>query len=449
MRSLRVRFALVAATTALVCAGALGAAVQGMFERHVEREALAQLDADLRFLARGVVAANGAGTLRVDPLPDPRFQEPFSGLYWQVQSDRLGIVLGSPSLAGAEIALPIDALQPNELHRHIVRGPEGGKMIVLERRLADAAGYAGAARVAVAIDRKVLDAANRAFVRELVPALLAIAAGLLAAFTVQGAVALHPIAKARAALADIRLGRRETLAGAVPSELAGLAADFDALVATQRRQVAEARERAGDLAHGLRTPLALLNARARDLRARGQDQAAEEIEAVTAGMEIRLGRELARAQIRGPREAMQSIDLRHLAERLSRALARTPRGEDLAWRLEMPDGLRVHADPGDLHELLGALLENAAKWAAGQVRIVAAQDGARAVIEIEDDGPGIPPQHRRAALTRGVRLDPTRSGTGLGLAIASDIVAAYRGELGLEDSVLGGLRVRVTLPAAA
>jgi hypothetical protein len=214
-----------------------------MFERHIEREALAELDADLRFLARGVIASNG-GMLSVEPLPDPRFLEPFSGLYWQVQSDRLGVVLRSPSLAGAQIALPEDILQPNELHRHVVLGPEGGKMIVLERRLAETSGYAGAARVAVAIDRKVLEAANQAFVRDLLPALLAITAGLLAAFAVQGAVALHPIAKARAALDEIRTGRRGSLAGAVPSELSGLASDFDALLAAQRRQVAEARSRA-------------------------------------------------------------------------------------------------------------------------------------------------------------------------------------------------------------
>jgi signal transduction histidine kinase len=419
-----------------------------MFERHIEREALAELDADLRFLARGVIASNG-GMLSVEPLPDPRFLEPFSGLYWQVQSDRLGVVLRSPSLAGAQIALPEDILQPNELHRHVVLGPEGGKMIVLERRLAETSGYAGAARVAVAIDRKVLEAANQAFVRDLLPALLAITAGLLAAFAVQGAVALHPIAKARAALDEIRTGRRGSLAGAVPSELSGLASDFDALLAAQRRQVAEARARAGDLAHGLRTPLAVLNARARDLRARGQDQTAAEIEAVTAGMEVRLGRELARVQIRGPRDGMRGVDLRPVAERLARALARTRRGEELTWHVEAPDGLCVHLDEGDLNELLGALLENAAKWATRQVRVLATRDGSTIVLDIEDDGPGIPPQHRRAALTRGVRLDPTRSGTGLGLAIASDLVAAYRGELSLEDGRLGGLRVRVTLPAAS
>ena len=448
MRSLRLRFAAVALTTALVCGGSVGAAVQGMCERHIEREALAELDADLRFLARGVIASNG-GMLSVEPLPDPRFLEPFSGLYWQVQSDRLGAVLRSPSLAGAQIALPEDILQPNELHRHVVLGPEGGKMIVLERRLAETSGYAGAARVAVAIDRKVLEAANQAFVRDLLPALLAITAGLLAAFAVQGAVALHPIAKARAALDEIRTGRRGSLAGAVPSELSGLASDFDALLAAQRRQVAEARARAGDLAHGLRTPLAVLNARARDLRARGQDQTAAEIEAVTAGMEVRLGRELARVQIRGPRDGMRGVDLRPVAERLARALARTRRGEELTWHVEAPDGLCVHLDEGDLNELLGALLENAAKWATRQVRVLATRDGSTIVLDIEDDGPGIPPQHRRAALTRGVRLDPTRSGTGLGLAIASDLVAAYRGELSLEDGRLGGLRVRVTLPAAS
>jgi hypothetical protein len=101
-RSLRARFAVVALLTAVIVAGAVGAAVQGLFERHVEREMLAELDSDLRFLARSLVVEDGAPTLRIQPLPDPRFQEPLSGLYWQVRSDVTGALLRSPSLGGWE-----------------------------------------------------------------------------------------------------------------------------------------------------------------------------------------------------------------------------------------------------------------------------------------------------------------------------------------------------------
>jgi signal transduction histidine kinase len=445
-RSLRARFAIVGLLTALIVAGAVGASVQGLFERHVEREVLEELDADLRFLARSIVLVNGTATLRVDPLPDPRFQEPMSGLYWQVRSDATGDVARSPSLAGWEFPLQPDDLPPGEHHRHIIQGPEGTKMIVLERRIDDVAGTAARFRIAVAVDRKLLEAANRAFVLDLIPALAGITAGLLAAFALQGAIALWPIERARRALRELRMGRRERLGGALPSELQGLATDFDGLLHAQRQSIQRARERAADLAHGLRTPLALLGAHARDLRDRGQPEAAAAIEEVTAGIDARITRELARAHIRGPSPQGRPVAIAPAVARVANALARMSANDALTWRQEIAPGMTAAVDEGDFMELLGPLLENAAKWARSDVRITAWTEGRSVVLAVEDDGPGIPAHDRRAALARGGRLDPERSGTGLGLAIAGDVVRAYGGELHLEDAASGGLRVRIVLP---
>lgn len=445
-RSLRARFALVALATAMLAAVAVGAAVQGLFERHAEREMLAELDADLRFLARSLALEDGAATLRVQPLPDPRFQEPLSGLYWQVRNDATGAILRSPSLAGSAFPLEPDELRPGELHRHIAQGPEGTKMIVLERRIEDAVGISASYRVAVAVDRKLLEAANRAFVLDLLPALGGIAAALLAAFALQGAIALWPIERARRALRDLREGRRDRLGRALPSELQGLAADFDALLEAQRQSTRLARDRAADLAHGLRTPLALLGARARELRDRGEAEAAAAIEEVTSGIDARITRELARAQIRGPGPRSGPVPLAPAVARIAGALARMATGRALTWRQDIPAELPAPMDEGDLMELLGALLENAAKWARSDVLVAARAEAASVVVLIEDDGPGIPLQQRSAVLARGVGLDPGRSGTGLGLAIAHDIVRAYGGDLRLEEGASGGLRVRVVLP---
>jgi signal transduction histidine kinase len=273
-----------------------------------------------------------------------------------------------------------------------------------------------------------------------------IAAGLLAAFALQGAIALWPIERARRALRDLREGRRDRLGRALPSELQGLAADFDALLEAQRQSALLARDRAADLAHGLRTPLALLGARARELRDRGEAEAAAAIEEVTSGIDARITRELARAQIRGPGPRSGPVALAPAVGRIAGALARMASGGASTWRQEVPSELLAPVDEGDLLELLGALLENAAKWARSDVLVSAWTEDASVVLMIEDDGPGIPLQHRRAALTRGVRLDPQRSGTGLGLAIADDIVRAYGGDLRLEEAASGGLRVRVVLP---
>ena len=444
--SVRVRFAIVGMATVLIVIWAIGMAVQGMFERHNEREVLAELDADLRFLARSLVVDNGVATLRVQPLADPRFQEPLSGLYWQVRNDRTGAILRSPSLAGASFPLENDRLTLGERHRHIVFGPEGTKLIVLERRIEDPSETTASYRVAVAVDRKLLEAANRSFLLDLLPMLGLIGAGLLVAFALQGGIALGPIGRAGRALHELAEGKRERIGGTLPSELEALATRFDALLDEQRRGARLARERTADLAHGLRTALALLNARIRELRDRGDGEMAQALEAISSSIEQRMARELARAFIEGPKTHAAPLALRPVIERVVRAFARTSSGETLTWHQDIPAEAMAEIEEGDFVELLGVLLDNATKWAAGRIGISLHLAQGMVRLSVEDDGPGIPPQDRRAALTRGVQLNSDKSGTGIGLAVARDIALAYGGEVDLTDSALGGLCVEVSLP---
>jgi signal transduction histidine kinase len=443
--SVRTRFAIVGVATVLIVVGAIGMAVQGLFERHNEREVLAELDADLRFLARSLVVDNGVATLRVQPLADPRFQEPLSGLYWQVRNDRTGAIIHSPSLAGASFPLENDRLSLGERHRHIVVGPEGTKMIVLERRIEDPGAQAASYRVAVAVDRKLLEAANHAFLRDLLPLLGLIGGGMLFAFTLQGGIALGPIAHARRALQELADGKRERIAGALPAELQELAIRFDTLLDEQRRSAKLARERTADLAHGLRTALALLNARIRELRDRGDVEMAAALEAIANSIDKRMARELARAFIEGPQAHLAPMALSPVINRVTRAFARTIRGEALAWGSEITHELKAEIEEGDFVELLGVLLDNATKWAASRIEISLRLDQGMILLMVEDDGLGIALQDRRAALSRGVQLNSAKSGTGLGLAIAGDITAAYGGDIRLEESALGGLCVQIRL----
>jgi signal transduction histidine kinase len=425
--SVRARFAIVGIATVLIVIGAIGMAVQGMFERHNEREVLAELDADLRFLARSLVVDNGVATLSVQPLADPRFQEPLSGLYWQVRNDRTGAILQAPSLAGASFPLVDDRLTLGGRHRHIVFGPEGTKLIVLERRIEDPSEPAASYRVAVAVDRKLLEAANRAFLLDLLPLLGLIGAGMLLAFTLQGSLALGPIARARRALQELAEGKRERIGGALPSELQALATRFDALLDEQR--------------HGAR-----LNARIRELRDRGDGETAQALETISTSIEQRMARELARAYIEGPKTHGPPLALRPVIERVARAFARTSRGETLTWQQDIPQEVTAEIEEGDFVELLGVLLDNATKWASGRIRIDLHLVQGVIQLSVEDDGPGILPQDRRAALTRSVQLNSDKSGTGIGLAVARDIALAYGGEVDLTDSALGGLCVEVRLP---
>jgi signal transduction histidine kinase len=259
---------------------------------------------------------------------------------------------------------------------------------------------------------------------------------------------LAPLREARTALAEVRAGRRDGLSGALPRELDGLAREFDALLDGQRRAARIVRERAADLAHGLKTPLAVIQAKARDFDDMGRSDIGAELRDIAASMDQRLSRDLARAHIRGALAQPGGAGLAQIVARIARALARARPEPAIDWSIDIPADLTVAMDDGDLTELIGALFDNAAKWATGMVGICALPGAPAVTLLIDDDGPGLAPQHRRAALSRGALLDPERSGTGLGLAIAADVVAAYGGEIVLEDSPLGGLRVRLTLPAA-
>jgi signal transduction histidine kinase len=135
-------------------------------------------------------------------------------------------------------------------------------------------------------------------------------------------------------------------------------------------------------------------------------------------------------------------------EDLRFSLKRLYSDRDLAFEVAGIAGLVFRGDPQDLEEMLGNLMDNACKWARSRVRVTAARDGERLLLTVEDDGPGIPPPARDAALARGGRLDEAVAGSGLGLAIVRDLLELYRGGLRMEASPLGGLKVVLDLPAA-
>jgi signal transduction histidine kinase len=444
--SLRFRFAAAGLVPVLLFVAFLGFFLQGVHERHAEHAAIEEMQADLRFLTRALRMENGAMALQVDPLPDPRFQEPLSGLYWQVHDDRNGRIERSPSLATFALALPADEFGFGELHRHIVEGPEGSKLIVLERRIPGGNGEKSAFRFAVAIDRKVIAQSYGAFLRELLPVLSLLALGLLLMMTAQAAFALQPLRQVRKALQEVRAGRRDRIGSTAPVELAGLATDFDLLLQEREADLKKARERAADLAHGLKTPLTVLTAKTRDLRQQGDTALADVLDSAISDLDSRLSRELARAQIQGPSRRRQPVSLAPIAQSIADALSRTVSGEKLNWWVDMDAALSIAMERADALELLGALAENAAKWAKAAVRISASGDESCWTIIVDDDGPGISPQNRRVALSRGQGLDPDRSGSGLGLAIVQDIATAYGARVLLDDSPLGGLRVQLSKP---
>jgi signal transduction histidine kinase len=238
-------------------------------------------------------------------------------------------------------------------------------------------------------------------------------------------------------------GERRRVDAAAPAEVQPLTTEINRLLEAQERALARARARAADLAHGLKTPLQVLSADIRALRAQGNSELADEIERSTETIRRHVERELARARV-APQTGNASVEVATVARRVIEVVQRTPRAGDIRFDIDAPAGLTAPIDEGDLTEVLGNLIENAARFATKRVvvRAHAADEGT--AIAVIDDGPGIPEADREAALHRGVSLGTTR-GTGLGLAIVSDIVESYNGRLTLGDAG-PGLTVTVLLP---
>lgn len=444
--SLRLRLFLAGAISILIALALSAIGLPLLFERHVERRVVSELGTYLDQIVAGL-DRNADGTLVLAKAPaDPRFSQPFSGLYWQVEGDNA--VLRSRSLWDTKLELPVDALADGSVHQHRVAGPNATELLAVERSVTLPVRLGGGTvRIAVALDGADIAAATRAFAVDLMPYLAVIALFLMAAAFAQVTVGLWPLATVRQRLAAIRKGAAHRLGQAFPDEVQPLAAEVDALLDAREAQIARARARAGDLAHGLKTPLQVLAGDVERLRGKGEEAVAIEIEQVATTMRRHVDRELARARsAAGPADARSNIA--GVVERVVAVVARTPDGAQRSWSTDIPAELNARIDSDDLAEAVGNLVENAARYARRAVTISGRHDRDRIFLTVADDGPGIPEGRLADALARGGRLDQLDSGTGLGLAIVSDIAEAWSGHLDLQSSATG-LMAELSLPAAA
>ena len=446
--SLRLRLFAAGAVSILLALGLAALCLTALFERHVER----RMARDLAVTVDRVVAGldrGGDGKLTVsDPPDDPRFDKPLGGLYWQVSSEPTGVVDRSRSLWDAELALPEDQLAERASHTHRIRGPGGGELLAVERRVTLSPRLGGGAvRVAVAQDLSDLTSATSDFAGDLLPFLGLIALLLVAASAAQVAVGLAPLKAVRTRLAAIRAGTAERLGTAFPDEVRPFAAEVDALLDQRDQQVTAARARAGDLAHGFKTPLQVLAGGVERLRAKGDTAIAADLAAIGEAMRRHVEHELARVRQTTSTKAARTL-VAPVADQVIEVVRRTPRGRHLRWANDVPADLAARILPEDLAEILGNLLENAARHAAEDIVVRAAPEAGLVVLTVVDDGPGIPEERVAEALKRGGRLDQSGPGTGLGLAIATDLAEAWGGGLALGPTAPGAMTAVVRLPRA-
>ncbi len=338
---------------------------------------------------------------------------------------------------------------PAEGDRHYAaRGPRGQELLVLARRIEPAEGPWPVLVLRVAADRAQLAEPIGRFNAMLAVALGVLAFGLVLAVLMQVWVGLRPLVGLRSALAAVREGRAQRVEGEFPSEIQPLVEDFNRVLRSNAEVVERARTQAGNLAHALKTPLAVIANAAEAGDPRLPVLVAEQVAAARRQVDYHLAQARAAAAVR--RTGMRSPVLPLLLG-LVRVMHRVHAQRGVTFELEaVPESLAFRGEEQDFQEMLGNVLDNAGKWARRRVRVRAEPLGAdRLRLVVDDDGPGLEEGKAEAVFQRGRRADEHAPGTGLGLSIVRDLAGLYGGEARFEDgSDLGGARLVLILPRA-
>jgi signal transduction histidine kinase len=290
------------------------------------------------------------------------------------------------------------------------------------------------------------------FLTRLTIALALTGLGLAAVTWFQVRFGLLPLRSIEQGLAAVRSGKATKLEGGLPAEIEPLQVELNALILSNQDIVDRARTQVGNLAHALKTPLAVITNEAREDKSALGSKVAEQ----AALMRDQVQHYLDRARVAARVGVIgRSTVIAPVIEPIVRALERIHQDRGVAITVQCPEQIRFQGERQDLEEMLGNLLDNACKWAKKKVFLtVSAGDanpkgpGSRHVIvSVDDDGPGLDPEERSRIGKRGLRLDETKPGSGLGLSIVSDLVQSYRGSIDLAQSAHGGLSVRLELPA--
>jgi len=418
-------------------------------DRVLSRSIVENVDDQLVRVLNSMIAASEigpTGEVRFTRAPaDQRFIEPYSGLYFQIS----GIGTDTfPSRSLWDRRLRVNDSH-NDVKPHIYDSDEfstpGHKETLrIAERDATLPGSKIRWRYQVAQSRETIDEQIHRLRSTLFWSFLALGIGLIALAALQTFYGLWPLRRVRQDVAAIRSGAGTRIGEDFPTEIRPLTEEINQLLAHSEEQAEEARRHAGNLAHALKTPLTVItNAATAD----SPDLDATVIRE-SAVMRRQIDHHLARARAIGRRASVQArARVWDSVEAVQRALDRLYEGVtvDIAGNHDA----QVRVERQDLDEMVGNLVENAAKYGGGRVFVTVEPKGKMVDIEVEDDGPGIPEADRGQLFARGARLDTTgKPGTGLGLAIVRDVAEIYGGSIHLEESEdLGGLLARLTLPA--
>lgn len=434
-----------------------GYLIYSLYRNDVQTSFDMQLKKLLTVLMLDSMNTSGDEPVRPNNQYEPLFEVTHSGWYWQIQpiDGAPGRRLVSPSLASEALPSPYEKKFPTDdtgTRWSNVPGPGGETIRTLE--VIGSPGHDAAKTkysIIVAGPLDWLETTVAKFRNRLTIALALVGAGLLGVTLVQIRFGLLPLKRIEKGLALIRSGDASKLAGRLPAEIEPLQTELNALIQANTDVVERARTQVGNLAHALKTPLAVITNEAREDKSPFAAKVSEQAQL----MRDQISHYLDRARMAATAGTLGRVTpVEATIEPLVRALERINRDKGTSITVSIPAGAKFQGEKQDLEEMLGNLLDNACKWSRAKVHLTVAIDDERASggrkslrILVEDDGPGVSPQQRARIGKRGIRLDETKPGSGLGLSIVSDLAASYRGSMRLDASPHGGLLVELLLPA--
>lgn len=404
------------------------------------------------------VEASEDGTLRLSrELPEPRYQRALSGRYWLIgtveEGERIAPLVSSRSLYGASIPITSEVVtrlaeQGQEPVRFTAAGPDvdANETLRVVARQVVLPDMTAPVIVLSAADSAPVVRSVRNFILTAALLLLGLILGMIFAVYAQVRLGLRPLFDLGHRIADVREGRAASVEGDYPSEIAPLATELNSLISHNKKIVERAQTHVGNLAHALKTPIAVLRNEAATTETTPSKIVTRQTDTMAAQVDHHLRR--ARAAARGQAIGVRA-DMDPVIDGLVRTLPRIYRDKDLIIEKVGAEGLIFRGHPRDLEDMVGNLMDNAAKWTTSRIDVeIRIIEDRFCHVYISDDGPGLTQAEIKTALKRGARLDEATPGSGLGLSIVKDLADAYNGSLSFSRAEIGGLKAELRLPIA-
>ena len=447
MRSVSQRLLISVTVLLLLFFGVMAEVLDARFRVVAENSLRELLDAQLRALVASAEPDDEGHIVPRLPDAESRLATPGSGLYAAVSENGGTTFWRSPSATGSlqEFGPP---QEPGAREFRYLTDSRGARLAAESRGISwEENGQPRELTFTVAADLQPMSNQISEFRRGLVKGFSVLAVSLLAALALLLRWALAPLRRLAWQIQSMERGERDSLDERWPSELDGVVANLNTLLTSERTRIERYRDTLGNLAHSLKTPLAVLRA-SFGAGAPGAAQVNEQVDRMTAIVEHQLRRAVTSG---GASVGRRAVDVLPITQDLRGALLKAHAQKDFSLELSVPADMQFVGDRDDLLEALGNLMDNACKWCRSKVRVTALLQsgvgaGQKLRVVVDDDGPGVPEADRDRVLQRGARADEATPGHGLGLAMVRDMAEMYGGALSLADSPLGGARLELRLP---